>query len=263
LQPIEDGDCHNQCDSAIGRPQLDSRIDKLLSVPHDASASPATEVILVVGEPTLQKKGGIMKALIAALFLPLIVLNFAGGLAGAVWLAFLGNWPELGLALLAVACVACCGVFACTLLLMPSLLFAVPAARLYEKGGVPRLASFPLMLAGALWTHAIMCGWALGWFAFYVASSGTASILPMVLIAFPIAAMPWAHMAEKQSQAGDERAWPAVFFLDVASAVFVVLVGIFGASLLIADATFIAIMTIPFILGFATKLAPTRPRQLA
>lgn len=42
-----------------------------------------------------------MQALIAILILPLMLLNFLGGIVGVIWLMILGEWGALGIALIA------------------------------------------------------------------------------------------------------------------------------------------------------------------
>ncbi len=156
-----------------------------------------------------------MQALIAVLMLPIILLNFLGAVVGVIWLMILGEWGALGVALGATIF----GAFACGLALMPGLLVAAPAMMLLEKGGGARLASYPLMFIGLLWTFVVMCAWTLFWFGYYLKQADSSSFVPMLLIAFSVAAGPWAYMAQKEAQGGNNQSSFTAFFLQLACAV--------------------------------------------
>ena len=79
-----------------------------------------------------------MSAIIGMLSLPLLLLNSFSGIVGGIWLAFIGDWGSIGLAILALFI----GAFSCAILLLPGLLFAAPAAVLIEKGGLLSLLGY-------------------------------------------------------------------------------------------------------------------------
>lgn len=186
-----------------------------------------------------------MQALIALLVLPLMALNLLGGIAGVIWLMILGQWGALGVALGATVF----GTFACGLALMPGLLATGPAVLLHGKGGFARVASYPLMFIGLLWTFAIMCAWALWWFGYFLKIADTASLVPMLLVAFSVATAPWAYMAQKDAQSGNNHASFTAFFLQIACAAIFVLIALGGAHPKTALVTFIVIMGIAFLLN--------------
>jgi hypothetical protein len=154
-----------------------------------------------------------MQAFIAILFLPLMLLNFVGGIVGYIWLVFLGEWSVIGIGILATVF----GAFVCSVALAPGLLVSVPAVGMYSRGGVARIASFPLMLIGLAWTFAVMCVWAVWWFAYFM-SAGVLSILPALLVAYSVATAPWVYMAQKEAQSGDGNAASTAFFLQLGCA---------------------------------------------
>jgi len=69
-------------------------------------------------------------ATITVLTVPITLLNLLGGLGSGIWLAILGEWGEIfrGILFMVVA------GFAISVALMPSLLFAAPAAMAMERG---------------------------------------------------------------------------------------------------------------------------------
>ena len=68
--------------------------------------------------------------IITVLLVPLGIMNMLGGLISGIWLAFLGHWGLIGYGFLIIAFAS----FGIGFAMMPSLLFAVPAMSLIEKG---------------------------------------------------------------------------------------------------------------------------------
>jgi hypothetical protein len=78
-----------------------------------------------------------LMALITALSIPLMILNMLGGIVSGIWLAILGEWGAVGTGILFFFVSTWLLGFA----LMPSLLFAAPAAYCAKKGktfGLPK-----------------------------------------------------------------------------------------------------------------------------
>jgi hypothetical protein len=192
-----------------------------------------------------------MQALIAVLVLPLMLLNFLGGIVGAIWLMFLGEWGALGIALIATIF----GAMVCGFALMPGMLVTAPAMLMYEKGGAARIASYPLMFVGLLWTFAVMSGWALFWFAYFLKRADASSLVPMLLIAFSVATGPWAYMAQKEAQSGNEYSSITTFFLQIACAVILVMLAFAGAHPFTALVVFLVIMAIAFLFNLGMGIA--------
>ena len=85
-----------------------------------------------------------MQPVLSVLTIPLMFLNFFGGIASGIWLTILGQWWAIGYGI--------AGLFSSSSLLslamMPGLIFAAPASMLAQKGKL--ILAFPLMLLGAV-----------------------------------------------------------------------------------------------------------------
>lgn len=179
-----------------------------------------------------------------------VLLNvpvFSGWVAGIVWLAFLREWGDLGIALLVTVLVVLFGAMLCGLALTPGTLMTLPALLLYAKGGAARVASYPLMLLAHLWAVAMMSVWALFWFGFFQARATASSLVPMLLIAFMVATHPWVYASVKESEmsSGADSSLGTsvgVIALQIACAVVLVLSAFAGASPLAAVAALFLIM---------------------
>ncbi len=192
-----------------------------------------------------------MQALIALLVLPLMLLNFLGGIVGAIWLMVLGEWGALGIALVATIF----GAIVCGFALMPGMLVTAPAILMHEKGGAARIASYPLMFVGLLWTFAVMSAWSLLWFAYFLKRADASSLVPMLLIAFSVATGPWVYMAQKEAQGGNDQSSFTTFFLQIACAAIFVMLAFAGAHPFTALVAFLVIMGIALLLNLGMGIA--------
>lgn len=186
-----------------------------------------------------------MQGLIAIFFLPLMALNFFGGIVGVIWLIVLGEWAALAVALGALIL----GPIVCSLALMPGLLVTAPALAMYSRGGIPRIASYPLMLVGLTWTFVVVSAWALWWFAYYLGLGAASAIVPMLLIAYGVATGPWVYMAQKEAQGGSGHAMATAFFLQIACAIVLVMLAFLGARPETALITFLSVMMLALVLN--------------
>lgn len=192
-----------------------------------------------------------MQALITLLVLPLMLLNFLGGIVGFVWLMILGDWRSFFVALVATIF----GAIVCSFALMPGMLATAPAIMMHEKGGAARISSYPLLLVGLLWTFAVMCGWALWWFAYFMQKADSSSAIPMLLVAFTVATAPWAYMAQKEAQSGNSQSSFTTFFLQLACAVAFVMLAFAGAQPYTALVVFLSVMGLALILSLGMGFA--------
>lgn len=151
-----------------------------------------------------------MAALMGALSLPILILNLLGGIVGGIWLATMGRWDLVG----AGIGYAIVGPFAASIALLPSFLLAGPAAWALERKNFVVGGFFGLL--NLLWTFAVMLFSAV--FVFYYAMNKMAygdPIWPYLLLAYATATSPWAFLAQKDLQAGNDNAGVPVFFLQV------------------------------------------------
>jgi len=183
-----------------------------------------------------------MQSILIILFLPVMLLNFFGGIIGGVWLMVLGEWGAIGTALGA----AIFGTIFCGFLLMPGLLFSAPGVALYERRGVLRLISYPLLFLGFLWTFIVMSIWALGMFHTFLAKSDSTSLAPMMLVAFAAATGPWSYMAQQEAKGGNEYSSITAMFLSLASGVTLFLLAFTDTDTFDVFGIFLLIMGIVF-----------------
>ena len=147
-----------------------------------------------------------------------MILNFFGAIVGFVWLAILGKWSIIGLAL----ALGIGGPVVISLLLLPGMAASYPGLMLWKKIGIfSKIAALPLMAGGFLWTWAVMGGWA--FFSFYLITKGvfrSGITAPYLLAAYFAATGPWMYLAQKDTQSGNNYSLSAVFFLQIATIVF-------------------------------------------
>lgn len=147
------------------------------------------------------------------------MLNALGGIVSGIWLALIGQWWALGVGLVGVLV----SHFLASILLMPSLLFAAPAAALAERGK----QGVATVLAGvsSLDTAALIAVWGIGVLYFFVSRGTAGSVIPLLIRSYGVASGPWSFLASKDQQAGgNEYSAMATFFLQVGYVVAIVLV---------------------------------------
>lgn len=150
-----------------------------------------------------------MQALMAIIIIPLILLNFAGGIVGGVWLAIRGEWSVIGLGILYMIATP----LALGLAILPGLIFAAPAAALMERrhiflGGL-------VALPALAWTYAVLGGSCLLVVAYTSAAWDGEAMLAYLLWAYAVAMAPWAYLAQKDEQAGQRGSGATLFFAQV------------------------------------------------
>jgi hypothetical protein len=103
-----------------------------------------------------------MQSLIAILTVPLMLLNFFGGIGSGIWLATLGQWWAIGYGVVGIFV----SHFLLGIIMMPGLLFAAPAALLVDKGKF--VLAFPLIFLSQLYTFAVIVIWCMAVFFFFM-----------------------------------------------------------------------------------------------
>jgi hypothetical protein len=143
---------------------------------------------------------GVMGALFSLVSVPVMILNFAGGIVGGIWLALLGQWRLVGLGLAA----SFVSTFGIGLALAPGFLFAAPGIILVQKG--KHLIGGILQFVSALWSYVVMTVWCVG--SFYVVFSfyPGGSLWPYLLWSYSTATAPWTYMAQRQAMDGSDPA---------------------------------------------------------
>lgn len=136
-----------------------------------------------------------MGALLAILAIPIMLLNWLGGIIGLIWLIILGDWATIGLGVV----VLLVGTFAIGLALTPGMLVVAPMAALYERG--QRTSALVVGALGLLWTYAVLTVWCVGMFAYMLSRAEGESVIPYLLWGYGAATGPWTYMAQKESRA--------------------------------------------------------------
>lgn len=147
-------------------------------------------------------------SLLAALSIPIALLNIFGGAVSGVWLAIIGKWHPIFMGLL--------GLFGSSLLLafalMPALLFAAPAAKFEERKMYAGLYIFSFL--SSLYTFAVITIWCVGVMRYFMISADEKSYIPLVIWSYGVATGPLGFMASKEQDSVASAV--TVFFASLA-----------------------------------------------
>lgn len=152
-----------------------------------------------------------MKALLApflALAPVIAVVNFAGGIVGGIWSAVNGDWWAIGYAFLGLIV----SHWVISLLLVPGFAIGAAGAAAMQRGriGVGRTA----FAVSSLYQVSLMAAWALFVTAAFLGHSRNSSLFPMLLLAYGASVAPWAYLASKDQQSGNEYSGISVFLFQ-------------------------------------------------
>jgi len=144
------------------------------------------------------------------------------------------------------------------LLLMPSLLFAAPAAAFAEKNKYTPFFIFGLL--GIAYTYAIITV-----STYYIAdvmlSSQSAPLWASLLWLYAVVLAPWQYMASKEQD--NTSTGMTTFFLALGVVVLMTCIGIFGLTLGQAFPVFIAILVISLVAQLLLMYALARAEKQA
>jgi len=175
-----------------------------------------------------------------------------GGIVSGIWLAILGQWGVIGVGLL----VAFAGAFALSLLLMPGLIFAAPAAMLVEHG--KRIPAYLIGSLSVIYTLLVMTAWCLAILFYFGHRIGDHTALPFLIWAYGAATGPIAYLASKERD--NEYSVLTAFASQIAFVVVLLAILLFGVSNASVVIVFCSIMGIALafqlILSFASLYAP-------
>lgn len=152
-----------------------------------------------------------MKALLApflALAPVIAVVNFAGGIVGGIWAAVNGDWWAIGYAFIGLVV----SHWVISLLLVPGFAIGAAGAAAMQRGriGVGRA----VFAVSSLYQVSLMTAWALFVTTAFLGHSRNSALFPMVLLAYGASVAPWAYLASKDQQAGNEHAGISVFLFQ-------------------------------------------------
>lgn len=135
-------------------------------------------------------------AVLRLLTIPFAILNFFGVLGGAIWLAILGKWTLLGIGLASMFISAT----ALGLVLMPGTLVSMLAMPFF--GRRVWFLGFPFVLAGSVYTNAVVGVWCYLVTALFVKKAGDGAMFPALLWAYGVAIAPLSYMTAKGGPEG-------------------------------------------------------------
>ena len=183
-----------------------------------------------------------MKAILmlfTVLGIPLTILNMLGGVVSGVWLAILGEWGSIGYGVLAMIFSG----FVLGIALMPSLLFAAPAAYFAEKGIVFLFYIFAFF--SSIYVVALMTAWCGAVLYFFAMRATSDTWIPILIWSYGVALGPWQWMAQKDAQGGGgEASMATTFFAQVGYVVMILMAILMRVTIADLLSVFIVIMLV-------------------
>ncbi len=143
--------------------------------------------------------------------LPLMLLNFLGGIGSGIWLALLGQWWAVGYGITAIFL----SHFFLSFIMMPGLIFGAPAAMLIQKGRL--ILAFPLVLLSQLYIYTVIVIWCLIIFFFFMSKANPNSFFPLLIWSYGVALGPLVYLAQQDRRGGGgEASSMTTFFAQIA-----------------------------------------------
>jgi hypothetical protein len=184
---------------------------------------------------------------------PLMVLNLFGGIVSGIWLAVLGEWSLIikGIAATVIA------PFPLGLVLLPSLVFVIPAAPLIERGRI--IMASPFILMTMTYTVGVISVWCAAVFYYFMYDVSSETAIPTLIWSYGVAVGPWTFLGQKDLQSDpNSKVMISVFFAQVGYIV-TGLIFIFGGSTIDELAIiFFGIMMIAILIQFLIALIEER-----
>ncbi|MBD3155138.1 MAG: hypothetical protein GF368_00600 [Candidatus Aenigmarchaeota archaeon] len=164
-----------------------------------------------------------LNKIIEILSVPIMILNFVGGIIGGIWLAFLGEWTLIVIGVLFLFT----SHWILSIFMMPNLLIAGIASQFYEKKNP--LGHF-FGFISQLYMNLLIISWCI--FAFLVCShfySGEIGItyIPYLLWSWGMALGPWQFFASKEP----DNEFSAITLFSASVFYFLFLISIFISPL--------------------------------
>jgi len=138
-----------------------------------------------------------MEAIIAAISIPVTILNTLGGIIGGLWLIVTGNWTLVLGALISTLV----STWILGFLLMPTLIFAKPL--MWASEHKKRSLVVLLGAISSVWTYSLILIYNVSSFNYILSNHQDGAVLPYLLLAYAVATGPWTYMASQESRSGD------------------------------------------------------------
>lgn len=190
--------------------------------------------------------------LITTLSVPILLLNILGGIVGGIWLMIAGEWSLFIGGLLYMMF----GAMIIGLLLMPSLLFAAPAAAFAEKRKYVLFFIFGLL--GIAYTYGLIAV-----STYYISdialSSQTAPLWASLLWLYAVVLAPWQYMASKEQD--NTSTGMTTFFLALGVFALMVCIGLFGMTLSQSFPVLVVILLVSLVIQLLFTYALTNAEK--
>jgi hypothetical protein len=186
-----------------------------------------------------------LSRIITVLLVPLGIMNLLGGLISGIWLAFLGHWGLIGYGFLIIAFAS----FGIGFAMMPSLLFAVPAMSLIEKGN--NFFGYIFLLLSSLYTYGILTLWCILILTYYMNQVDNDSIIPVLIWSYGVATGPIGFIAQKER---NEYSVIATFFIKIAYFISIISIYFIGLTFLNLLIIFGITMSIGLLIQFTLAM---------
>jgi hypothetical protein len=184
-----------------------------------------------------------METFIALVSIPIMVLNFFGGIVAGIWLIVLGKWSAFFLGLFAVFFSS----WGLAIALMPSVGLGILGLRFLEKQ--QKAFGYFFALLGQLYTFSLLSAWCVGVLQVFLSMSDSSSKIPLVIWSYGVATGPWTWMAQQEQRSGDSPGSMLIaFFAQVGFIVMMMMVLFFDASVTAAAEGFTMIMLVPLVI---------------
>lgn len=186
-----------------------------------------------------------LMTLIMALTIPLVALNWLGGIVSGIWLAILGQWGAVISGIIFLLFSSWIIPFA----LAPSLLLGAPIAYYMERDKI----SGVIILGGlsSLYTMALITVWCCGILFLFVNGATETSLIPLLIWSFGIATGPWIALSSREGSGdGNNASFIAALLAQIAFVVVALKLLFSGLSLFAALKVFGSFMAVGFVIQF-------------
>ena len=181
-----------------------------------------------------------------------MLLNVLGPIVAGIWLAVLGEWRAIGYGILGLFV----SHFALAFAMAPSLLFALPAVRLAERGRWFWMYLFGTL--GSTYMIAAIAAWSALVLWFFTKSAEPGRLVPLLIWSYGAATGPLAWMASKEQT---PTSYVYTFHAQIGYVTMVLLFGLAGLGLKGSLIGFLVVMSPVLLLQLAEIIESRKQGQ--
>lgn len=197
--------------------------------------------------------GNAIAGFMKVMLVPVILMNWIGILVGAVWLAILGHWGTLGIGVLSFFV----SKWIVGIAIMPSMIFAAPAAALMERGKM-----IPGLVLGGLsnvYLVALFTAWCVLVYYFFMQRADSSSMWPILLWSYAVATFPITALAHHERD--NVATTITAMFVDLGCIVMIVMIAFFRVTVIDVAIGFAIVMAVSLAVNWYTLYEETRYKQ--